>query len=115
MIFHSVKSLKIQSLKTIYIQYFMKTSTNFVILFIFLGMNIFGQNQQGNIKISKKKNLDLNLNFKNLKQVGEVDPRYQSFNIEMCEVVGGDFWIPYELLDSVKRISVKKKGLEALK
>lgn len=93
----------------------MKTSTKFVILFIFLGMNIFGQNQQGNIKISKKKNLDLNLNFKNLKQVGEVDSRYQSFNIEMCEVVGGDFWIPYELLDSVKRISVKKKGLEALK
>lgn len=27
--------------------------------------------------------------------VGEVDPRYQSYNIEMAEVTGGTFWKPY--------------------
>lgn len=55
------------------------------------------------------------INLKQMKKLGTVDKRYQSFNIEMCEVVGGDFWIPYELLDSVKKTAVKKKGFEALK
>jgi len=32
--------------------------------------------------------------------IGELDERYQSINVEMCEVVGGDFWIPYDLLDT---------------
>ena len=44
--------------------------------------------------------------------VGEVDERYQSVNIEMCEVVGGDFWIPYELLDPAR---VTAEGIGALK
>ncbi len=54
------------------------------------------------------------INLKQMKWVGSVDERYQSFNIEMCEVVGGDFWIPYELIDSVRKNS-NKKGIEALK
>lgn len=54
----------------------------------------------------------LKLNLNDLKKVGEVDERYQSFNVEMCEVVGGDFWIPYELLDPAK---VRSQGLSALK
>jgi heparanase 1 len=52
------------------------------------------------------------LNLKGLNQLAEVDKRYQSFNIEMCEVVGGDFWIPYELLDPEK---VRSGGFAALK
>jgi heparanase 1 len=55
------------------------------------------------------------INLKQMQKIGSVDERYQSFNVEMCEVVGGDFWIPYELLDSVKKSSVKKKGFAALK
>lgn len=55
------------------------------------------------------------INLKQMKKLGTVDERYQSFNIEMCEVIGGDFWIPYELLDSVKKNTVKKKGFAALK
>ncbi|MCB0688389.1 MAG: hypothetical protein KDC53_17745, partial [Saprospiraceae bacterium] len=43
------------------------------------------------------------INLKGLKQIGTVDERFQSYNIEMCEVIGGDFWIPYELIDSVRR------------
>jgi heparanase 1 len=52
------------------------------------------------------------LNLSELKLLGEVDKRFQSFNIEMAEVVGGDFWVPYNLLDSEK---VKKEGFAALK
>ncbi len=47
-----------------------------------------------------------------LEFIGEVDERYQSVNVEMCEVVGGQFWIPYHLIDTAR---VKKEGLAALK
>ena len=30
-----------------------------------------------------------------LKAVAKVDERFQSFNVEMAEVVGGRFWAPY--------------------
>ncbi|MGY0572065.1 hypothetical protein ACTGJ9_014210 [Bradyrhizobium sp. RDM12] len=30
-----------------------------------------------------------------LKAIGTVDPRFQSYNIEMTEVTGGQFWKPY--------------------
>jgi hypothetical protein len=30
-----------------------------------------------------------------LPRVGTVDPRFQSYNIEMVEVTGGEFWRPY--------------------
>jgi heparanase len=55
-----------------------------------------------------------NIDVKNVKFLGRVDDRFQSFNIEMCEVIGGDFWIPYNLVDSVRKHS-NKKGFEALK
>jgi hypothetical protein len=55
---------------------------------------------------------NIKLTLKNLKQVGEVDERYQSFNLEMCEVVGGRFWIPYDELDSTK---IRGRGFDALK
>lgn len=28
-------------------------------------------------------------------KVGSVDPRFQSYNVEMVEVIGGRFWKPY--------------------
>src|SRR5690242_6572273 len=30
-----------------------------------------------------------------MRQLGTVDARYQSYNVEMAEVVGGSFWKPY--------------------
>jgi heparanase len=54
------------------------------------------------------------IDLKALKYVGKVDERFQSFNVEMCEVIGGDFWIPYQLIDSVRKNS-NKKGIDALK
>lgn len=52
------------------------------------------------------------LNLADLKFVGQIDEKYQSFNVEMCEVVGGEFWIPYDLLDSSK---VRTGDFNALK
>jgi len=52
------------------------------------------------------------LKLSDLKQIAEVDERYQSVNVEMCEVVGGDFWIPYNLIDTAR---VKAEGFAALK
>lgn len=54
------------------------------------------------------------INLKSLSFIGKVDPRFQSYNIEMCEVIGGDFWIPYNLIDSVRK-TTNKKGIDALK
>ena len=31
-----------------------------------------------------------------LKQIGLVDERFQSYNVEMAEVIGGNFWKPYD-------------------
>tara|TARA_R110001592_G_scaffold96331_2_gene276694 strand:- start:88285 stop:89775 length:1491 start_codon:yes stop_codon:yes gene_type:complete len=47
-----------------------------------------------------------------LEQIAEVQVRYQSVNVEMCEVVGGDFWVPYHLIDTAK---VRAEGFSALK
>jgi heparanase len=70
-----------------------------VILLVFLNQNAFAQQK---------------LNLKELKSIGTVDERFQSFNIEMCEIIGGDFWIPYNLIDSVRK-TTNKKGIDALK
>ena len=31
----------------------------------------------------------------NIPRIGAVDERFQSYNIEMIEVTGGNFWKPY--------------------
>ncbi|WP_221393761.1 hypothetical protein [Dyadobacter sp. NIV53] len=68
----------------------------------------FGQN------IPAGKSLQNKIDFKKMPLIGKVDERFQSFNVEMCEVIGGDFWILYNLIDSVKKHS-DKKGFAALK
>ena len=40
-----------------------------------------------------------------LKRLAQVSERYQSFNVEMVEVVGGNFWIPYDKMDTTKPIT----------
>src|SRR5687768_9244848 len=47
----------------------------------------------------------LNVKLSGLKSLGKVDERFQSFNVEMAEVVGGNFWIPYDKIDSTKPIT----------
>ena len=41
------------------------------------------------------------VNLKEMKFLGSVDERYQSYNVEMVEVVGGKFWRPYKTMDSL--------------
>lgn len=36
-----------------------------------------------------------------MKQIGTVSERFQSYNVEMVEVVGGEFWKPYKMMDSL--------------
>ena len=45
------------------------------------------------------------INPSKMDSITEVDPRYQSYNVEMVEVVGGSFWKPYRLMDSLPAIS----------
>ena len=70
---------------------------------VFLNIHAFAQNPSHNT-----------INQKGMSFIGKVDDRFQSYNIEMCEIIGGDFWIPYNLIDSVRKHS-DKKGIAALK
>ena len=36
------------------------------------------------------------LDLQHLPRVAVIDERYQSYNVEMAEVIGGDFWKPYD-------------------
>jgi len=62
----------------------------------FTACNTGGANTTGN-----SDNSTIIFNLKDLKHIGTVDERYQSYNIEMVEVVGGRFWKPYSLMDSL--------------
>ncbi len=55
-----------------------------------------------NNKSTKNSNTDvMTINFKEMKHIGSIDERFQSYNVEMVEVVGGDFWKPYKFMDSL--------------
>jgi len=77
--------------------------TSLIFGFILSSLSIQAQNE-----LSRK------IDFDRMQQVAELDIRFQSYNIEMCEVIGGEFWVPYELLDSVLQ-HTDKKGFDALK
>ena len=46
----------------------------------------------------------IKINPSQMKQIGSVDERFQSYNVEMVEVVGGEFWKPYHLMDSLPSV-----------
>lgn len=43
----------------------------------------------------------ITISLKEMKYLGSVDERYQSYNVEIAEVVGGRFWRPYKTMDSL--------------
>jgi len=49
----------------------------------------------------KTDSTDITINVKEMKHLGTVDERYQSYNVEMVEVAGGEFWKPYHMMDSL--------------
>ncbi len=62
-----------------------------------------------NLSFAKHKEIQneaIQIKFNKLNPICSVDERYQSVNVEMCEIVGGDFWIPYELMDTIRPTSV---------
>ena len=79
-----------------------------ILIFVLLFLSVLIQAQNSFNEDKKVTKLDVT----NFKFLGEVEERYQSVNIEMCEVVGGEFWIPYDLLDSAK---IKTGGFSVLK
>lgn len=90
-----------------------------ILLILLIGISVYSKdikstNLKNNDQFPQQNVLKIRLNLSGLKSIGEVDKRYQSFNIEMCEVIGGDFWIPYSLIDSVRKTS-DRTGLDALK
>jgi len=36
------------------------------------------------------------LDLRDMRRIATIDERYQSYNVEMAEVIGGDFWKPYD-------------------
>jgi heparanase len=97
----------------------MKIRFKGILLLLLIGISAYAQDFRSaspkDIALIPQQNgCKIKLNLADIKQVAEVDERYQSFNIEMCEVVGGDFWIPYNLVDSVRKNS-DRTGIAALK
>lgn len=41
----------------------------------------------------------ISINLEKMKHLGTVDDRFQSYNIEMAEVIGGKFWKPYDKMN----------------
>ncbi|MGN6531217.1 MAG: hypothetical protein ACTHK0_05650, partial [Ginsengibacter sp.] len=62
----------------------------------------FASCNSGSNSTSKNSNsTTIQINPSQMKQIGSVDERFQSYNVEMVEVVGGKFWKPYKLMDSL--------------
>ncbi len=69
---------------------------NILVIILFSGCR-----QSGNVPEDKIINIDL----AGMEHVATIDERYQSFNVEMVEVIGGNFWIPYDKIDSARKVS----------
>lgn len=46
---------------------------------------------------------NITVKLDNYKHIRDVDERFQSYNIEMASVVGGDFWKPYKDMDTLPK------------
>ncbi|MDQ3846352.1 MAG: hypothetical protein M3342_20435, partial [Bacteroidota bacterium] len=73
---------------------------------IFIAFNLGACNDTSSTSNKATSNSNANTNTinikpKEMKHIGSVDERYQSYNVEMVEVVGGEFWRPYKMMDSL--------------
>ncbi len=48
------------------------------------------------------------------KQVGTIDARFQSYNVEMAEVIGGNFWRPYDKNELSKSSQIEQTSNPAI-
>jgi hypothetical protein len=42
-----------------------------------------------------------------MRKIGTVDERFQSYNVEMVEVIGGRFWKPYRDIDALLKAQLR--------
>lgn len=82
----------------------MKTAEAILLLSIFMIASFSACNSGGG-NASKTDSSVIAVNPKDMKHIGSVDERYQSYNVEMVEVVGGEFWKPYKMMDSLPSLS----------
>ncbi|KAA6438182.1 hypothetical protein ACD591_18485 [Rufibacter glacialis] len=64
----------------------------------------------GNNETGNKNGSALTVNPQQMKRIGSVDERYQSYNVEMVEVVGGEFWKPYKMMESLPTEAISSYG-----
>jgi hypothetical protein len=73
-----------------------------IICLPFLSTQLFAQNKVIELVPSK------------FKQIGTIDKRFQSYNVEMAEVIGGNFWRPYdknELSKPAEKEAISNPGI----
>src|SRR5690554_5886493 len=70
----------------------------FAALIIILAFTACNNNNNNNVKINEE---IMKINLDEMAPIGSVEERFQSYNVEMVEVVGGDFWKPYRFMDSL--------------
>jgi hypothetical protein len=70
-------------------------------IFISFFLNACNNNSGSSNASNNSDSNTVTINLHGMKRIGNVDERYQSYNVEMVEVVGGDFWKPYKMMDSL--------------
>lgn len=70
-----------------------------VLMSIPIVLSLVSSNSGDNSKNSDSHTIKINLS--EMKKIGTVDERYQSYNVEILEVVGGEFWKSYKLMDGL--------------
>jgi hypothetical protein len=78
----------------------MKSVKTILLTIIFASFCMSACNESGD-RSNTANNRVLKIDLAAMKRIGSVDERYQSYNVEMVEVVGGDFWKPYKTMDSL--------------
>jgi len=66
-----------------------------------LSVSFASCNSGGNSVKNNSDSTATKINLSDMKQIGTVDERFQSYNVEMVEVVGGEFRKPYKMMDSL--------------
>ena len=79
----------------------MKPTLSLTVIKFCVALFFFACSYRSELFAQDENNL-ISIKLSTLKPVGKVDERYQSFNVEMVEVVGGNFWIPYDKMDTTK-------------
>jgi heparanase 1 len=82
----------------------MKPTLSLPVIKVSVALFFFACSYEGKIN-AQVGDKPISIKISGLKPLAKVDERFQSFNVEMVEVVGGNFWIPYDKMDTTKPIT----------